>query len=192
VQANDPEGSAFEIFFNNSSCILPVTLSTFTAVASAAGTQLSWAATAQNNVNKYELERSTDGLNFSTITQVPANSTAIYRYTDVAPVAGTTYYRLKIIDANGSFSYSFVVKAVQSRTTPILIQFNQGADVLAVSGLGRGNIITVYTLIGTQVAEVQTGQSTERISTVNWPTGLYVVRILNKGNIVATEKFFKH
>ncbi|HVF96679.1 MAG TPA: hypothetical protein VM871_05135, partial [Flavisolibacter sp.] len=192
VQANDPEGSAFEIFFNNSSCILPVTLSTFTAVASAAGTQLSWAATAQNNVNKYELERSTDGLNFSTITQVPANSTAIYRYTDVAPVAGTTYYRLKIIDANGSFSYSFVVKAVQSRTTPILIQFNQGADVLAVSGLGRGNIITVYTLIVTQVAEVHTGQSTERISTVNWPTGLYVVRILNKGNIVATEKFFKH
>ncbi|MBC8047150.1 MAG: hypothetical protein H7Y00_10170, partial [Fimbriimonadaceae bacterium] len=72
--------------------------------------ELYWQTVNETNSKKFEIERSLSGIDFEFIAEVEAagNSTAIlnYYFTDDAPVFGNNYYRLKMIDADETFSYS--------------------------------------------------------------------------------------
>ncbi|HWB65033.1 MAG TPA: T9SS type A sorting domain-containing protein, partial [Chitinophagales bacterium] len=79
--------------------------------------QLRWATATEINNNRFNIERSTDGQNWTTIDSVPGhnNSTSEldYSYNDLNVVAGTRYYyRLKQVDNNGQFSYTDMVTAM--------------------------------------------------------------------------------
>src|SRR5207244_1431248 len=70
----------------------------------------------ETNNKGFELERSADGVKFTTITFVATkadhgNSTSAlsYNYNDEKPMVGANYYRLKQIDNDGKYSYSNVV-----------------------------------------------------------------------------------
>ena len=69
---------------------------------------ISWKATRQTKVLRYELEKSTDGDNFSYITSF-AGSEKNYTVADNNLFAGTTYYRLKIVDAKNNSFYSAAI-----------------------------------------------------------------------------------
>jgi hypothetical protein len=75
---------------------------------------LSWTTTREFNVASIEVERSADGSNFSKIQKQSAvggySVTNAYSFNDMSPVAGTNYYRLKMIDNDGKFTYSEVRK----------------------------------------------------------------------------------
>ena len=91
----------------------PVTLINFNGVNQANDNILNWTVAQENNLDHYELERSTDGIHFQSITSVNPQNSQIqtsYTYRD-ATVTGASqyYYRLKIIDNDGSFTYSAVI-----------------------------------------------------------------------------------
>jgi hypothetical protein len=191
VQANDPEGSVFEIFFNNTNCILPITLSAFTASASAAGIQLTWVASTQIDQSHFEIERSTDGLNFMTVGGAPVNSSARYQYNDATAITEATYYRLKMVDRDGKFTYSTTIRVTSASRSNKKIYFDAANDVLTVAGLIGQSSITAYTVNGQQIAKLQTTKSMERITTAGWPMGLYIVKVVNNGRVLLTEKIIK-
>jgi hypothetical protein len=72
-----------------------------------------WTTSREINNKYFEVERSTDGVNFTTIGNLPAvgNSSTQqqYAYKDAQPFDGINYYRLKQIDNNGHFTYSNIV-----------------------------------------------------------------------------------
>lgn len=91
--------------------VLPLQLLTFTAQASGSSTVLRWSAAAQVNTSHFAIERYT-GSNYEAIGTVKtaAGTTAgNYAFTDKHPLPGTNLYRLKIVDADGTFTYSYVV-----------------------------------------------------------------------------------
>jgi len=92
---------------------LPVKLESFTAVAQPGAVEVQWTAGEEINVDHYEIERSTDGQSFSYTGRTTANHSRQYDYRDANPLPGLSYYRLKIIDHDGGFSYSAI--AVVSR-----------------------------------------------------------------------------
>src|ERR1700739_3072370 len=54
-----------------------------------------WSLSPEQGVVSYELQRSTDGVNFTTVYTTQALNTGIvYSWTDVNPEAGTNYYRV--------------------------------------------------------------------------------------------------
>lgn len=69
--------------------------------------QISWQATQQASVHRYELEKSTDAENFFYITSF-AGSEKIYAAEDKNISSAVAYYRLKIMDAAGNVFYSTV------------------------------------------------------------------------------------
>lgn len=82
---------------------------------------LKWKARSEVNLKGYEVERSIDGTTFSKIGLVKpseSGSEAVsYSYVDRTVFKGATrtfHYRLKIIDMNGSFSYSKIVTVTPS------------------------------------------------------------------------------
>jgi len=91
--------------------ILPATLTDFTGSGHAGYNQLKWTVTQEQNLSRYELERSTDGAAFVKVATISAQNQTIetnYTHNDNTSLF-ETYYRLKIIDIDGSYTYSSVV-----------------------------------------------------------------------------------
>lgn len=101
-------------FVQTFSGVLPVKLASFSARKAAADIQLQWQTTGELATDRFEIERSNDGRNFTAAGQVAAtNNGAVkdYQWIDAnaATVASSLYYRLKIIDKTGSIEYSNTV-----------------------------------------------------------------------------------
>ena len=98
---------------------LPLRLLSFTGALENNTIKLNWQTTDEINTRDFIVERSTNGISFSAIGNVDADiSPAInhfYNYTDIAPVPGNNFYRLKMEDIDYSFTYSPVVKIYYNR-----------------------------------------------------------------------------
>lgn len=88
---------------------LPIELTFFDAKIDNTSVVLFWETSAEINNDFFTLERSENGLDFETITEIPgsgnSNTTMNYETYDDSPVLGTSYYRLKQTDFDGKFEY---------------------------------------------------------------------------------------
>ena len=71
--------------------------------------KVSWESYSEINVNKYVVEGSTDGINFTEKGSLPAKGASGYAFIDNSPKEGINYYRIKEVDNDGKASYSTVV-----------------------------------------------------------------------------------
>lgn len=93
---------------------LPVKLISFTGAYRNQATQLNWETENMYDMDRFEIQRSADGTNFATIGTKDALNAASrtgYQYSDNLSIIGGNvfYYRLKMVDADGSFKYSNVI-----------------------------------------------------------------------------------
>lgn len=90
--------------------LLPVTLVDFKALVHEfpGSITLQWQTASETNAKDFVIERRT-GLSFSPLKKVPAKNTASsYSFLDAYPQQGINYYRLKMVDKDGTFAYSEV------------------------------------------------------------------------------------
>ena len=77
---------------------------------------MEWITASEKNTNRFEVEKSIDGINWFYIGEKPAagNSTQrlSYELYDNFPLVGNNYYRLKTIDNDGTFNYSKIVNII--------------------------------------------------------------------------------
>ena len=86
--------------------ILPTRLLNFAATTTGQTVSLSW-KTATQNLLRFEIEQSTDGIHFTPAGMLPASATEQqYGFQIVQSTSAIAYYRLKLIDQNGSYTYS--------------------------------------------------------------------------------------
>ena len=88
---------------------LPVTLLRFTAqLIGRNEVSLQWTVAEQLNIQRYRIEWSVDGRDFTTGGLQPASNLLNdqYRFVHQPNTRGTLYYRLRIEERDGSFSYS--------------------------------------------------------------------------------------
>lgn len=98
----------------DSSKPLPVKIVDFIAKKQDTTVLLQWVTTSQKNCKSFIVERSKNGKEFdvevANVAVIVTNETRHnYQTTDFKPMQGFNYYRLKIVDNNGSVSYSQVV-----------------------------------------------------------------------------------
>lgn len=93
---------------------LPLNLNSFSVVARSLANHLSWATSSERELKYFEIERSYDGRNFTAIGTVAARNASgtvnDYAFDDNNFLDGYIYYRLKMTDLDGKFSYSFIVR----------------------------------------------------------------------------------
>lgn len=100
---------------SDGSITLPVIINPFTGRRINGTTVLSWTTESESNSARFEIERSTDGSAWIKIGQVAAagnSSTALsYQYVDTVALQGgnSLYYRLRLVDKDGKYTYSGVV-----------------------------------------------------------------------------------
>ena len=91
---------------------LPVELTSFNGRANQCDIDLDWSTATEENFSHYEIERSADGRVFEMIESIEGSEnsaiTKYYKFTD-REVSEENYYRLKMIDLDGTFDYSNTV-----------------------------------------------------------------------------------
>ena len=89
---------------------LPVHLAVFDAKRTEAGNILEWEVNNEDNFSHYEVETSSNGTSYKNIGTVKAASHKTYSFTATATQSSYQLYRLKLVDLNGKFEYSRVVR----------------------------------------------------------------------------------
>lgn len=162
---------------------LPVVLTSFSGRVGApdCAATLRWQTATEQASRAYDVQGSADGQAFATLGTVPSqNRLAGAAYSFAAgPVVGTRYFRLRMLDADGSVAYSPVISLVGNCLipTPLAVP-NPALDQVVVSGLPAGRCqLLLYSTTGQCVAQAQaTGSGT--VSLGGLPAGMYLVKIL--------------
>lgn len=111
LTVTNPDGQFITGTFSLLSCApLPVNLKNFDAVATGDYTKLSWETTHEFNLRKYILQRSNNGNTFKSIAEIQAKNymANFYNYIDSTPLNGNNFYRLKMVDTDGTSKYSII------------------------------------------------------------------------------------
>jgi len=94
----------------SSTAVLPIELVDFTYVVESGITNLIWKTASEKNSSHYEIQKSEDGVGFMTIGKVDAafNSShmSYYSFKDNSMNDEIVYYRLKIVDTDGTYQFS--------------------------------------------------------------------------------------
>ena len=116
IALHEDEGMMGQFIVKNTSS-LPLNLLSFTAGYSNAFVSLKWSASNQSGTKYFTIERSADYNKWATINTVNAtNLPGINSYSaiDEAPLYGINYYRLKVTDEDGKFTYSKIQSVEKS------------------------------------------------------------------------------
>ncbi len=177
---------------------LPLTLLSFTA-AKQSGNQhiavLNWKVSEQVNTQSFVVERSADGVMFNEIgSKAAAGNYAgemAYAFTDVSPVRGLNYYRLRMMDINGLFTYSEVKSLNFGETASIIITPNPAMDKLFVKGISAPVKVQVLDMAGKLLQINNVASQNEAVDISGLASAVYVVQVIENGQIIFTGRIMK-
>jgi hypothetical protein len=98
----------FRIIFRPLS-VLPVVFVSVKAYQVNDKIQVAWKAGDEGSTMSYEVEKSVDGINFTSVKTIGKNNTGNYAWTDMNAIAGKNIYRIKNIANDGAAQYSATV-----------------------------------------------------------------------------------
>ena len=178
--------------------MIPVELTSFTAIANNGVVELNWATASETNNHMFEIQRQSSGSEFATIGFVNGHGTTTetqeYSYIDRTVSTGTYSYRLKQVDFDGSYEYSDVVEVdVQAPLEFAMGQnfpnpFNPSTSI-QYSIPETGNVrLAVYNLIGEEIAvlvngTVQAGHYEVSFNASSLPSGVYLYKLQSTNSI---------
>jgi hypothetical protein len=179
----------FKTAFGN---VLPVTFTNIKAIQQNKNATVQWKVENQLNVTRYEVEKSANGNGFIKVSAVAANgantSSATYNWLDENTFAGMNYYRIKMIDADGKFSYSQIAKLNFTTKSGIGIYPNPVTNStyqLQMTGQQEGKYqVNTYSSNGQKVCSNNVAYNgTDAVKTISLhkklSQGLYKVEIVN-------------
>ncbi|MGG9971562.1 T9SS type A sorting domain-containing protein [Ferruginibacter sp. SUN002] len=166
----------------------PVNLISFSATSVDGQTKLYWSANNELNVAKYIVERSTDGKNFSSTNAVTMATNLLnnnYSVTDAAQTSAVSYYRLKIVDRDGRYTYSNIIAVNNKVKTGLTVFPNPVANNLYVSHSKAtvGAKLEIYSIDGRKISEQQVTRDAVQttINATGLPKGTYNLVLVNGG-----------
>ena len=181
--------ATFGLIFQQS-ITLPVQLVLFLATKNDDGSvKISWATSQEQNSNYYDVERSGDQTDWTSIGTVKAkgysSTTTNYFLNDKSPISGTGYYRLKMVDLDGKFTYSKTISVTTDKNSlPLVIYSNPFSDQIRLKinvSRPQNLVLTVTDMLGktyiSQSYQAQNGDNFVNLQPSVASSGMYILRI---------------
>lgn len=197
-------GQAFSLNWNLSGgasldcTVLPVEITAFTAEPAGAEVDVLWSTASSTGADHYEVERSADGTFFDAIGSAPVMTGVVaqhHRWTDVAPLAGTSFYRLAVVDLDGSRDLTQPVAVHRTGSADPAPYPNPASDELQwfPHAPAAGSQALVIDALGRTVRRVNVpSQGPLRIPLNDLPAGIYSVQTeTGQGQRSAAHRFLK-
>ncbi len=174
----------FDNICNTNLIVLPIELKNFSAQKVGKKVELAWTTSSELNSFGFDVQRSTNGSDFTTIGFVKgagtSNANINYHFTDASPVNGKSYYRLKQLTLDNRFSFSAVRWIDFARDVQDLqIYPNPAHTMLTVVNLKAGNTLNIFDSFGRFVSSRRATDTEESISVQHLPAGVYVLQVVD-------------
>jgi hypothetical protein len=173
-------------FFDNEDTSLPVTLAGFVAQKSENSTLLSWETTRETNTDYFEIQHSTDAIKWENVGNVTASGESAagltYSFHHKFPVAGINFYRLRMVDRDGTFAYSTIRNVAFEELLTAVIYPNPVSDKVYIQGAKTGDIesVAVTSMQGQEIMRfIKPGH--EGFSVQKLAAGKYIFHLKEKG-----------
>lgn len=166
---------------------LPLTLVSFSAKCASGYTQLQWHTGTESGMDRFEVERSTDGTNWTKLAAVKTTNSsngAAYSYDD-NNASASAMYRLRIYSQSGSFVYSPVFRGGCADIAMPLAVYPNPVSNAAVARLSvresSGAVITLTDNTGKSVFtatwKLQPGLNAYNLPVTTLAAGSYFLRV---------------
>ena len=154
------------------------------------GVQIVWATASETNNQGFEIERSTDALNWTNIGWVTgngnSNSVIEYSFLDKSPSNGANYYRLKQIDYDGNFEHTDVSRVIVKSQDRLKVYPNPTkGEVHFSTPVASFKVLDAY---GTTL--IESNETSKRVDLSDLKNGVYFMETTNElGNQIINKLF---
>ncbi|GAB3348649.1 hypothetical protein GCM10027566_04150 [Arachidicoccus ginsenosidivorans] len=164
---------------------LPVDILGFKGSISNQTATIRWQSGVENNLSRYELQQSENGVDFNKVASMATKGSGSH-YVYMAPqYAKKAYYRLKLVDLDGSFKNSQVIRVVNNNFTDNLedtkavklLLYPNPTNVYIQLQANQPGKIQIFNLHGLEVFSQQLPAGWNQINVSRLSSGLYFVKI---------------
>lgn len=161
---------------------LPLRLINVSAIRQHSTVKVRWEATQEYGVKHYDVQRSTDGIHWTTaISGLPAKNIpyrSVYEATDAPGFDGVLFYRIRQVDIDEAVFFSRIVSvAAYSTRGLVTIMPNPARDHFAVLGIEQEKVVAVDLLDASGHLVRQWKQNQASYELASLPPGIYYVRV---------------
>lgn len=155
---------------------LPVTLMYFSVSRESEAALLQWETTEESNSSHFEIQQSHNGKIWNKIGQISAKGRSSivskYSFTDVSPLEGQNFYRLKMVDIDGSFAFT-EIKSIAFPVVGSYVFPNPVTDRIYFRSFDKIREVVIYDTNGVQ--QYKGAVSPEGIAVSGLTAGIYLV-----------------
>jgi hypothetical protein len=174
--------------------LLPISLSDFSGIKKEKFNEIKWSTTSENNTAYFILEKSLNGLEFEMFKILNAigesNSIKHYSVIDDSPFKDGTYYRLKIIDKDGTSNVSGIIYIANEINvlTNIVVNYNlpEQVDFIFYSSKEFKGNFEIISLTGSSIYKkeinIGSGENIISVNNSNLASGIYFLHVNFNGN----------
>ncbi len=196
--------SAFSPWIVSGSATLPVKFEYFNGTRTSAGTHLlNWKSTCTADAAAFELQRSADGVNFTTITTIQSDYNRClqpFGFNDINPLNGKNFYRVKVKDETNAVKYSHIVLLLNSKSGFEIVNLQpnpvSNTAVLNISAAEREELMLAVTdsrgsRVLQKTIQAVAGSNQEEINMTNFPAGAYILSVTSLNGQQKVLRFIK-
>ncbi len=196
VDGSIPNSIIAELSNNCTAVALPVTLTQFKGDLLDNRISLSWNTADERGSQYFGIERSSDSKEFVKLGKVEAsgNSNAIkhYNFADINPSTGINYYRLKLVDMDGTFDYSRVIAInndQESLSFELLGNPTTSKEIKLLLKNGDTKALSLTNMNGQKLMFrlSQNGSEYTLIPNQQLASGLYLISLVNQNQIITKK-----
>jgi len=175
---------------------LPLELLNFSAKPKEDFISLNWESLDETNFSHFEVERSTDAVRFNFIEKVNGrNHTNInqYQLNDFNVRSGQRYYyRLKMVDLDGSYEYSPIRTAQLKNDLVFSLYPNPTNSILNIS-FEENTVkeIIIQNAAGHEVYRIEANQHIHHMDIATFPAGIYLCLVVDTNSTITSKRFVK-
>ncbi len=182
---------------------LPVDLISFSGKQIGAQISLNWKTANEVNFSHFEvLKRTNSTQEFAAIQKVVGSKQSTYSFTDGAPDEGSNYYKLKMVDLDGTSKFSRIIAISFNRNATLAYNMKQNknfeelkeinlypnpvTEVLFMNGVNFSTIksVEIINALG-RVVQTRTSFPNGGMDVTGLPGGTYIAKITSAGGAVS-------
>ncbi|MGG7661757.1 DUF6923 family protein [Dyadobacter sp. BHUBP1] len=179
---------------------MPVTLIRFDVRPEGNTVNLQWATSSEENSKGFEIERSANASAWTKIGFLPSLSSETvsssrldYHFADPNPLRRRSYYRLRMVDVDGKYTYSQIRVMASENSAMIYTYPNPAADELTINGLNGSEVIKVLDIFGRTLIEGRNsdGKNKTVLNIRPLPNGVYLIKTQMPDGSSVSQKVIK-
>ena len=180
--------------------VLPIELLSFHAEGRSEGVQLDWTTASESNSDRFDIERSHDGLHYVLIGTLPSAGNSLqeshYAFLDREPHPGLNHYRLRHVDTDGDHQYSAVetVFIEHGGKDEVFIVPNPGHGVVQVflPEQREGSTLVISDAVGREILRIRVEGPRMQLDLSDLAHGLYTTRLITPAGSVSHGNTWLH